>query len=355
MRWLLGEGETVNTQSVLFELETDKAIVEVPSPAPGVLLKILSPSGPVKVDAVVGWIGAPGESFGDKATEERLDGGDSREPAAPGPHPEARISTPSTPAARRRARELGVELSTLAGSGPNGRITQEDVERAARTNVDPQQRNERGRGELMRNLTHTWQTVPHIHISRQLDGDALAELSDRVRGLHISLTDLLLFALSRLLPAFPELTRTWQNERLVPASGMHISFAVDTGDSVVAPVIRNISSLPAEQISQRRRELTDMAREQRMKLSDLQDGVFTLSNLGMSGADFFAPIVAWPQTAILAVGRLAQEPVVRHGSIEVGWRMWANIALDHRAVDGVPGARFLAALQDSLNQLPKDF
>ena len=223
------------------------------------------------------------------------------------------------------------------------------------TKVDPQRRNERGRGELMRNLTHAWQTVPHIHISRQLDGDALAELSDRVRGLHISLTDLLLFALSRLLPAFPELTRSWQDERLEPASGLHIAFAVDTGNSVVAPVIRNISSLRAEQISQRRRELTDMAREQRMKLADLQDGVFTLSNLGMSGADFFAPIVAWPQTAILAVGRLAQEPVVRNGSIEVGWRMWANIALDHRAVDGVLGARFLAALQDSLNQLPKDF
>lgn len=355
MRWLLGEGETVSTHSVLFELETDKAIIEVPSPADGVLLKILSPFGPAKVEAVVGWIGAPGERLDYKATKERLDGGDCRQPVAHGGRPEARISTPSTPAARRRAGELGVELSTLTGSGPNGRITQEDVERAAVTKAGPQRPDERGRGELMRNLTHAWQTVPHIHISRQLDGDALAALSNRIRGLHISVTDLLLFALSRLLPAFPELTRTWQDERLEPASGIHIAFAVDTGNSVVAPVIRNISSLRAEQISQRRRELTDMAREQRMKLADLQDGVFTLSNLGMSGADFFAPIVAWPQTAMLAVGRLAQEPVARNGSIEVGWRMWANIALDHRAVDGVLGARFLAALQDSLNQLPKDF
>ena len=147
----------------------------------------------------------------------------------------------------------------------------------------------------------------------------------------------------------------WRDERLEPASGLHLAFAVDTANGVVAPVIHNVDSLSLEQISQRRRELTGMARRQRTRMADLSGAVFTLSNLGMTGADFFAPIVNWPQTAILATGRMTAEPVVRDGSIEIGWRMWANMALDHRAVDGAAGARFLAALQDRLEPTTEGF
>jgi pyruvate dehydrogenase E2 component (dihydrolipoamide acetyltransferase) len=246
-----------------------------------------------------------------------------------------------------------LELAGIAGSGPGGRITQEDVERAAARAVGIEQPTPslRPRGELARAVTTAWQTVPHIHISRRLEADGIAGASEQLRSRHISLTDMLLFALSRLLPSFPELTQTWNGDRLVPASAMHIAFAVDTDNGVVAPVIQDAASLTLDQISQGRRELAGAARAHQIRLADLSNGVFTLSNLGMEGVDFFAPIINSPQTSILATGRMLQEPVVRNGSVEVGWRMWANLALDHRVIDGATGARFLAKLQERTDQL----
>lgn len=354
MKWLLSEGEAVTPQTLLFELETDKAIIDVPAPAEGVLLKIVTPAGLVSVETIVGWVGNPGETIPNGQKTVASIPGDREERPATSELPKHPGAAPSTPAARRRAQELGVDLATVTGSGPNGRVTQEDVERAANTKVEEPSPGQ-GRGELIRSLSHAWQTVPHIHISRRFDVGGLAELHRRLRPQNISLTDMLLFVLSRLLPSFPELTCLWEDNRLKPTSDLHISFAVDTESAVIAPVIRNISTLSLEQISERRQELTDAARRQRIKLVDLQNGVFTLTNLGMVGADFFAPIVAWPQTAILAVGRMTQEPVVRNGSLGIGWQMWANIALDHRAADGALGARFLSKLQDNLNELSKDF
>ena len=326
-----------------FELETDKAILDVPSPTEGVLLKILTPAGQVRVEEVVGWIGAAGEGIpaGTATVSHR-------------PPKRLPAGASSTPAARRRARELGVDIASVRGSGPNGRITQEDVERAAASHTRTPKLPEQSRGELARSLFHAWQTVPHIHISRRLEADALAQASEEVHSRQVSVTDLLLFAVSRVLPDFPEITRIWEGERLEPATAIHLAFAVDSGKGVTAPVIQSADSLDLEQISAHRRELADAARLQRVKLADLNKGVFTLTNLGMEGADFFAPIINWPQTAILATGRMTREPVVRGDSIGVGWRMWANLALDHRAIDGAAGARFLAKLQDKLNQMAEE-
>jgi pyruvate dehydrogenase E2 component (dihydrolipoamide acetyltransferase) len=355
LRWLINEGESVTRDSLLFELETDKALLEVPAPAEGVLLKIMTGAGPVRVEEVVGWIGAPGESIkpATAARSPEAAAGPFRAPDAV-PPPLSRTTSPSTPAARRRAAELGLELAGIAGSGPGGRITQEDVEVAAagRTvGTEPSISSLRPRGELARAVTLAWQTVPHIHIGRRLEADGIARASEQLRSRHISVTDLLLFALSRLLPSFPELTQTWDGDRLVPASAMNIAFAVDTENGVVAPVIQNAASLTIDQIGGRRQELAGAARAHRVRLADLSGGVFTLTNLGMEGADFFAPIINSPQTSILATGRMMQEPIVRDGSVRVEWRMWANLALDHRVTDGAIGARFLVKLQERMNQL----
>jgi pyruvate dehydrogenase E2 component (dihydrolipoamide acetyltransferase) len=350
LKWFAAEGDSVTSDSLLFELDTDKATVEVPSPAEGVLLKILTNTGPVRVEEVVGWIGAPGENIEAKtATVARTTVNIAQiGPSAPTPPSPSR--TPSTPAARRRAAELGLEIANIQGTGPGGRITEEDVERSA---TSPRGQ-EHARGELTRSLAHAWQTVPHIQISRRLEADGLAEARERVRARDISVTDLLLFALSRVLPSFPELTRSWNGGRLEQASSIDIALAVDTEQGVVAPVIRNVPFLDLEQISARRRELVDAARVRRLKLSDAIGGVFTFTNLGMDMVDFFAPIVNWPQTSILATGRMTQEPVVRGDSIGIGWRMWTNIALDHRAADGAAGARLLAKLQDKLNHISEE-
>jgi pyruvate dehydrogenase E2 component (dihydrolipoamide acetyltransferase) len=324
VKWLKVEGDAVRKDELLFELETDKAIVEVPSPADGVLLRVLISAGPAKVEQVVGWIGKQGEPVQTNSTR-----------------------VMATPAARRRASELGVELSAVTGTGPGGRITQEDVEKLP-TRSGPA---EQHRSTLIRHLTAAWQ-VPHIHISRELDaGGLIATRRDRP---GLSVTDLLLYALSRLLPEFGQLTQFWRGEKLEPAAQIHLAFAVDTPRGVVTPVIRNIGELSLEDIGNHRRRLSEAAREHRLRPDEIEGGVFTLTNLGMHEVDFFAPVINAPQTAILATGRVKQQPVVIDNAVGVGWRMWANLALDHRVADGAYAARFLAQLQDRLNRLQVD-
>jgi pyruvate dehydrogenase E2 component (dihydrolipoamide acetyltransferase) len=135
---------------------------------------------------------------------------------------------------------------------------------------------------------------------------------------------------------------------------LNLSFTADTPYGVVAPVIFNADALSLAELGAERRRLTEAAAAHRLKLDQLQGGVFTLTNLGMDGVDYFAPIINSPQTAILATGRLTQQPVVENGGLTVGWRMWANLALDHRVTDGRLAGRFLSRLEGNLERLPQD-
>ena len=345
LKWLKAEGDKVAKDETLFEMETDKAVVEVPSPADGILLRIVSPEGPVKVETVAGWVG----DLGDFIPACGADGSPAAMEAAVAA-PQRTFKGPTfaaTPAARRRADELGVDLRSMQGTGPGGRITQEDVEQATQSEADPE------RKLLARHVLTAWQTTPHIHVSRRLNARGLIE-ARRGRSPNASITDLLLYVLSRLLPQFPELTRTWTGENLTRSGGDALAFAVDTARGVVTPVIHNARPLSLGEISAKRRELTEGSRQGRLKLEDLEGGAFTLTNLGMEGVDFFAPIINAPQTAILAVGQITQDPVVFDGAVVAGWRMWATLAVDHRVLDGVAAGRFLAQLQKALDQLPNE-
>jgi pyruvate dehydrogenase E2 component (dihydrolipoamide acetyltransferase) len=319
VRWLKSEGERVAKDELLFELETDKALVEVPAPAEGVLIRILTRDGPARVESIVGWIGEPGETAGDDTV----------------PPQRARERVIATPAARRRAQELGIDIAAVKGTGPGGRISEQDVAGAAPAPFRPA-----GRKTLADQVTAAWQSVPHIYIARELDVAALRAAHETQQDL--SVTDLLLFVLSRVLPGFPEIAPTTD-----------LAVAVGTDRGVVTPIIRNAGVLDVNGISGARRALMSAAREHRIRLEDIQGGSFTLTNLGMEDVDFFSPIINAPQTAILAVGAMREKPVVSGGGISIGWRMWATLALDHRVADGVYGARFLAELGRAIDRLPE--
>lgn len=356
LKWFKTEGEAVGEDELLFEMETDKAVVEVAAPAAGVILRILAAEGPVKVGAVVGWIGQPGDSI-EMAVDAHSQAAENIEiptaQAKPEPQPKRILATP---AARRRAGELGLALESVQSSSPGGRITEEDVEQAAarRAEVTEQSALRFGdRKPLIQRLTTAWRPVPHIHVARLLDADGLMEAWKIPRDGTPSVTDLLLQLLVSLLPRFPELSMIWEADKLVRALQLNLAFAVDTDRGVVAPVIMAANTLNLEERSKKRRELTEAARTHRLRPEDIQGAVFTLTNLGMEGVDFFAPIINAPQTAILATGRLKQEPIVSNGGVSVGWRMWVNLAVDHRVTDGMAAARFLEHLQIELGQLSK--
>ena len=344
VRWFKTEGEMVAKDDLLFEVETDKAVVEVPAPADGVLLRVLTAEGVVRVNEVVAWIGEPGENPDPVAVSA---------PAAPivpssvSPQstiPSQRVS--ASPAARRRARELGVDLRTVKGTSQGGRITEEDVESVAQARPAPG-----ARKGIAQQLSLAWREVPHIHIGRELDASGLVAARRRHPGL--SFTDFFLYAIAKALPRFPQLLQVWHGEEVRQAAEIDICLAVETPKGVLTPVIRSADKLSLDEVRQLEMQITEAARTGRVRLADLQ-GAFTLTNLGMFGADFFTPIINYPQTAILATGRVQQRPLIVSEIVGVGWRVWVNLAVDHRVTDGACAARFLEELQRVLNQLANE-
>jgi pyruvate dehydrogenase E2 component (dihydrolipoamide acetyltransferase) len=358
VKWLKQEGEPVEKGESLLQLETDKTVVEMPAPERGLLRKIVVREGTVAVGKTVAFIGDTSDPLPDVAEDA---GGKSL--GLPGLGLSAPLaqsaevgSVRATPAARRRARELGLDLGRLVGTGPEGRITQEDVERqgalAGSGAPPPAEDHRRLIGERTSN---TWRTVPHIHIGGELMARGIVLALERGRasvGPSLSITDLLLYTTASLLGELNPLNAVWRNDHLEVQAYIHLAFAVQTDLGVVAPVIHDADQLSLAKLSAKRKDLTERALRRRLELAELAGGTFTVTNLGMYPVDFFAPVINHPQAAILATGRVRQVAAVRGTQISPEWRMWANLAVDHRAADGATAAQFLRRLEEAIEALP---
>jgi pyruvate dehydrogenase E2 component (dihydrolipoamide acetyltransferase) len=350
VRWLVEDGQAVSAGQPLVEIETDKATMEVEAPADGQVRILASEGDVLAVEATIAEILAEAE-----------------EPAPPMPAPteEAAATAPvaaqappvrttvgrepqaASPAARRVAAERGIDLAQLRGSGPGGRIMVKDLPAAPA----PAAPSRSLRDAVVANITASWQQLPHIHIGGELDGTGLAEARRTAAlpsGEKVIVTDLLIMAVARALHDVPELNGTLDKR----ADRVHLALAVAMADGVVAPVIRNADELSLAEVVRERTRIVAAARAGASDPHDLAGGTFTLTNLGPYPVDFFAPIVSGPQVAMLATGRLAERPVAVDGMLAVRDRLWANVAVDHRAADGETGARFLAALERRLTELP---
>jgi pyruvate dehydrogenase E2 component (dihydrolipoamide acetyltransferase) len=204
---------------------------------------------------------------------------------------------------------------------------------------------------LAEHVTEAWRNVPHIHIVRSMGMDSLVRAKDVLSGKDqpISYTDLVLFTLAKTLTRFPQVLFSPPPG----ATNLSLAFAVDTEHGVVTPAIPGVDKLTLAQLAEARRKLTSLAQARKLQPEHLQTANFTLTNLGMFGIDLFAPIINTPQIAILAVGQIAQQAVIKDGQVCAGWRMWATLAADHRHIDGALAAKFLAVWQDELNRLPE--
>lgn len=315
----------------------------------------------------------------------------------------------ASPAAKRRAQHHGIALSEIAGTGPRGRIVIRDVlaaiaarEAAAAAGpaypagaatpggpahplgaaapaapADPASatgtarpaaapaaapgRPRDLRSAVVASVTASWREIPHINIGGQLDGTGLAAAKKAARGRtasgggpKVTATDLLIVALTKALRDVPELNGTLAGDGASRRSdAIHVALAVATEHSgVLAPVLRDAGDRSLEGIARERARLVAAAREQRLEGRDLAGATVTLSNLGLLPVDFFTPVISGPQLALIAIGRLAEVPVVRDGLLGVGHRMWVNAAIDHRGADGESGGRFLAAFERRLSELP---
>ncbi|MER3409495.1 MAG: hypothetical protein C4306_05195 [Thermoleophilia bacterium] len=373
VRWLKQEGERVERGEPLFEVDTEKATQEVEAEAAGVLLKIVVREGEVPVGTVLAYIGEPGEAVpepeapsGDGRREEAVPservspGGAVAAPAERAPGERVKAS----PLARRLARERGIDLSLLTGTGPEGRIVAEDVERAARAlevapaPAPPPTEVERVpltsvRRTIARRLTEAWQ-VPVFQLETAADMGRVLALIERRRqlepGLHLTVTDVLVKACAVALCRHPEVNVQLAEDALLRFPSAHIGIAVATERGLVVPVVRAAERLTLAEIASVRGDLVERARAGKLRREELEGGTFSLSNLGMYGVDRFTAVLNPPQAAILAVGRIEERPVVRGGEVVARPMMTLTATFDHRAIDGAPAARFLETVREVLEE-----
>lgn len=403
--WLKPEGSTVEEGELIAEVETDKATMEMESFFEGTVLKVLVKAGDaVKVGAPMAVIGEPGEDA--DAALAALGGAPApSEAAAPAPQaepepaqeavseaaPETSESTRifASPVARNMAKDQGIDLSQVKGSGPNGRIVKADIEQAIAQGTKPaaaapaaaaapkaaaapageslvigQMPDAGGSAEPMsqmrktiaKRLTQVWQNTPHFYLTMSIDmAPAMAfrkqinsQLDAAKFDAKVSVNDLIIKACAIALKRFPRMNVAFNGDELMHFEQVHIGVAVAIEDGLITPTIRNADQKSLVQLSGEVRELALKARDKKLKPNEYGGSTFTISNLGMYGIDDFCAVINPPEAGILACGAVQQVPVVKDGELAIGTIMRVTLSCDHRAVDGAVGAEFLQHVKSLL-------
>ncbi len=369
LAWRKKEGERVIKGEPLLEIETDKAVVEVEAPGDGILAGITADVGAViPVGQTIAWLVAPGEKppamAVTAAPAARASSSPERASAAAAVRAtEQRVEAAPqiSPKARRLAKELGVDIGEIRGTGPDGTITSEDVHSfadgrgaAAPAGLQPLSQVARLMAER---TTQSWTSVPHFFLVRYVDCGELIATQKRIsqemeksQGAAPTITDLLIALLAKVLAKHPRMNSSWTGEGIRSNREIHVSVAMAVKDGVVGAVIHKANTAKIAEISARRRELTERARAGRLRPADLTGGTFTLSNLGMYKVDAFSAIITPPQAAILAVGSISDRVVPVEGKPGIRPMMTMTLSSDHRVVGGAQAAEFLSDLANAIRE-----
>lgn len=366
VRWFKREGDSVNKGEMLMEVETDKSVVEVEAPASGILTKVTAGTDDeIPVGQTIALIVEPGEAVSE--TGEVPGAGSRRKaparkkakpPTAPKRAPATNPDTGrllASPAAKRLAKEKGVEIAGIQGTGPAGAVVARDVLStggAAAATEGAQTPPSRMRGIIGERMTLSKQTAPHFYLNMDVDMTAVEARRDLLKqhGTEpvASFNDFILQAVARALAESPSMNASWTDEGIEQHREVNLGMAVAVDDGLVVPVIRNADKLPLEELALRSRELATQAHSRRLTPANYQGGTFTVSNLGMFGVDSFTAIINPPQCGILAVGRVAPRVVPDSDAVAVRSMMTMTLSADHRVVDGAIGARFLQRVKQNL-------
>lgn len=389
-RWLKAEGDKVAAGDIIAEIETDKATMEVEAVDEGVIGKILIKAGTegVAVNTPIAILLEDGEDASALANAPAAAAPKAAPaPAAPSSAPAA-TSSPAqapqlssggqrvfaSPLAKRLAKESGVDMSALRGTGPHGRIVKADIERAVRQGAAPTSTakaapaaqlppggdyevnaygmayrkipNNNIKKITAKRLVESKQTVPHFYLTIDCRLDALMaarqEINDQADGkFKLSVNDFLIKAAAMALKAYPPANVSWSDEAVLQYLKADVSVAVSTPNGLITPIVRNAEDKGLVQISNEVKDLAKRAREGKLKPEEFQGGSFTVSNLGMYGIREFGAIINPPQACILAIGAGEQRAVVEKGEVKVRTMMSCTLSVDHRAVDGAIGAEYL--------------
>ncbi|MDE2797098.1 MAG: dihydrolipoamide acetyltransferase family protein [Gemmatimonadota bacterium] len=380
---LVAEGDTIEIDQSVVELETDKALVEVPSSVAGTITKIhisagdRVPVGSLLISVEEGEKSVPEEPEAEVPTPAPKEEPEPRAPEPTPPRPPANGDPiPAAPSTRRLARELGVDLTQVAGSGPGGRISQDDIKAAVRDrqtggiaptapvelpdfsrwgNIERQPLS-KVRQIIAKNMSQAWQQVAHVTQFDRADVTDLEAFRQRNKekaealGAKLTPTVLALKAIITALKTFPQFNAsldTGANE-IILKHYYNLGIAVDTERGLLVPVIKDVDRKDILELALELGDISDRARTSKIGLDELQGGTFTVTNLGSLGVGEFTPIVNHPEVAILGFGRAREEATVREGRIEPRLIMPLALSYDHRVIDGADGARFMRKIVDAL-------
>lgn len=370
VRWVKAEGEAVEIGEILAEIETDKATVEIEAEAGGVVLKhLVTENSSVPIGAPITVIGEEGEEFDIESVEVESE---AVLPEATPPSPIAVAESPSngdgrlpagvraSPVARRLADERGIELGSLSGSGPQGRIVKRDVEAAVSASapaIAPFQPSavpaetvriplSKLRETIGRRMTAAKQQLPHFYVTSDLDAAPMMDLRRQLNSRmpedgKFSVNDFVIKAAAMALREFPNLNASLDGGEIVRHGHIHVGVAVALDDGLMTVVAKDVDSKPIRQLSSELRNLVARARDGKVRQGDIEGSTFTVSNLGMFQVDHFIAIINPPEAAILAVGSVRDEAVVVNGQVVPGRRLKVTLSADHRLTDGAEAARWL--------------
>ncbi|MGB9741078.1 MAG: dihydrolipoamide acetyltransferase family protein [Candidatus Bathyarchaeia archaeon] len=338
-RWYKREGEKVEKGEPIVEIISEKATYDLEAPASGILRKILVEEGKdAPVDAALAFITAPDE-----------------------PLPETELPTEkpaekeilASPAAKRLAREHGIDLSLVKGSGPEGRIVEEDVRRFIEEYSGAAPRVKEiipltgFRKTSAERVALSFRTAPHSTLVMEVDASKAMELHER---LNVSYTAIIVGATAKALREYPIVNSTLEGKKIKVFEDVNIGVATATEHGLAVPVIRNADKKSVEELDKAIKELTEKARQGKLSKEDVSDGTFTITNLGMYNVDFFTPIINPPEAAILGVGKITQKPTVIDGQVEAKPLMMLSLSYDHRIIDGAPAAEFLNKIKEKIEK-----
>lgn len=369
LAWRKKEGEAVAKGEPLLEIETDKAVVEIESPAEGILAGVKAHEGDViPVGQTIAWIVMPGEKP-PVETQASASGRRMEPKAAPVAASAAAkaSSEPSastvriSPKARRLAKERGVDLSQVRGTGSEGEILAEDVlafvapAGSPTGSASPLETMSSIARLMAERTTQSWTSVPHFFVVREADAGAMIEAREKfgsaiekAQGVRVTQTDVLVALAARVLVKHPRLNASWTGEGIRLNAEVNIGIAMAVNDGVVAAVIPGAQAKNLGEIAALRHDLTERARSNKLRPADIAGATFTISNLGMYKVDAFSAIINPPQAAILAVGRIADRVVPVDGKPAIRSMMTMTLSSDHRVVDGVRAALFLNDLAEAM-------
>jgi pyruvate dehydrogenase E2 component (dihydrolipoyllysine-residue acetyltransferase) len=371
LAWRKKEGERVTKGEPLLEIETDKAVVEVEAPGDGVLAGVTADVGAViPVGQTIAWLVAPGEKPPAKSVTAApaalaSSGVERSTVAATQVSAQPSASAPQiSPKARRVAKELGVDITRLRGTGPDGTITTEDVQafaggKSAATASGGEPLSQIGR-LMAERTTQSWTSVPHFFLARDVDASGLVDLSkklsaeiEKTQRARLTITDFLIALVAKVLAKHPKMNSSWTGDGIRSNPEINISVAMAVKDGVVSTVIHKANTTQLGEISAQRRDLAERARAGRLRPADITGGTFTISNLGMYKVDAFSAIITPPQAAVLAVGSISDRVVSVDGRPGIRPMMTMTLSSDHRVVDGAKAAEFLSELAEAIREPEK--